>query len=344
MDPLTSKLRELSSVTLDSLISLLSSGQSLYSPDSPSFSDAYDEWPALKSIHYKSRFVNSLRCFPFDPSPELLSEIARLSSTIPDLSFKSLVSLASKSVGSVREVLFASDLILRANPSLFNPEITSDSIVEEGPILRWLIGRVITGKYCTVSADSLVELFVDALFSEEESMASVSVAAVHLFVLSAARRNPIRAKNYCKLIELSQRPGGPRGEHVARGIVHFMKTAYPKDMGNFPRELLLRFPEAPSFVRKFFSQGAMHSEEFLLSWVKIHPEMREASMNYLRILAKTLPLTVLAHFPAADWRTEAKAAISEQVHKKVKSRKTVMTVGVWVLVAAVIGAFYLFYK
>jgi hypothetical protein len=174
------------------------------------------------------------------------------------------------------------------------------------------------------------------MLNEYPPSSAISVAAVHLLALCAGRRNPLSSVNYCKLIELSQRKATPRDKHVVRVLVQFMMVAHASDVENFPNELLLRFPDAPLFVRSFFSQGAMHSEQFLNAWVKAHSELHEASMNYMRVLAKSLPITILAHFPVDDWRGEFRATLYEKVEEKAKRRKKWITFGLCALVGVLV--------
>jgi hypothetical protein len=111
-----------------------------------------------------------------------------------------------------------------------------------------------------------------------------------------------------------------------------MKVAFARDIENFPRELLRRFPESPEIVQQIFYQGALHSEGFLEAWVKVHEEMGEASVRYVKNLAgKNLPITILANFPAADWRNEAKAMLIEKVEGKLRVRRVIGWVVVCVL-------------
>jgi hypothetical protein len=342
MDGLMPRLREISSITLDSLVTTIGAGI----PHYPSFSDGYDEWSTLSTPDYETRFTHSLDCYSSDPSDDLCSEITRLCGTISDLSFSSLISFVSRALTSshptVSGILFAADLIIRATPSIFTPDLISvghSAIDAEGPVLRWLIGRILTRKYCAVSANSIVSLFIDEMLNDDRSSSAISVAAMHLLTLCAGQCNPLSAENYSKLIELSQRQSTPRDKHVVRLLVPFMKVAHVSDIENFPRELLVRFPDAPRFVGTFFLRGAMHDKRFLSAWVKTHAEMHEASMNYLRVLALSFPVPVLAHFPKEDWIDQLRRSLYEKSEKKARRRRWCVTFGILALVIALIAGY-----
>jgi hypothetical protein len=160
--------------------------------------------------------------------------------------------------------------------------------------------------------------------SDDPSFAAFSVAAAHLLALSAVRRNPLTAEHSAQLTEVSMRRETPRDAQVARVIVQLMKASYARDAEEFPRQLIMRFPDAPEFVQGSFLQGALHSEGFLAAWVDAHAEMREPSLRYLKAVAGKLPITILAKFPAEDWRNELKAALAETVEAKTKVRRMVL--------------------
>jgi hypothetical protein len=324
---------------IDRVVSALSNCSSIGVIDGASFADGYDDWDTLESPDYHNRFLSSLGCFSAYSVDDFPSLLDALPPSFTNADFCAAIALAPQSPHPARLLFLVDHLLATHKPSLTfdGTMISHQSIEKVGPIVRWLIGRVIKNQYCPVSVDSLISLFTAELMDENESFTAISVAAAHLITMAAAHRNRLSVENYCTLIQLSQRQETTRDICAGKVIAPFMKSALPADMELFPRELLRRFPDAPVFVRSFFKQGAVHSEEFLKGWIAVHEEMHESSMNYLSQISKFLPVTILAQFPATDSREAIKAKFYERVERRDANQKWSMTnVGVVFLVLALV--------
>jgi hypothetical protein len=113
----------------------------------------------------------------------------------------------------------------------------------------------------------------------------------------------VHASVFVYLFEVLQRNRDNRDRHVAKVIGKLIGTNMIRirDIRNYPRVLMAKYGKnPPHYVLEVFLEKSMRSSGFFKGWLEAHAKTPDLSNEYLRRLARVLPMEMLQQFPARD--------------------------------------------
>jgi hypothetical protein len=166
------------------------------------------------------------------------------------------------------------------------------------PVLTWVLARLAAGR--AVSLGWLLRHFGRCVLAPHPRMDDLAVNLAHVLADAARPAAHVRAAEYVKLVRLSQRTATPRDRHVRDALAPAFFAVRVADVEQYPRALMLEFPECPPFVHSIFVSGAARDARFLRGWLReFRGPNRGLAARYLHAVANRMPLRVLRAFPEA---------------------------------------------
>jgi hypothetical protein len=303
--------------TIFDLASSIDRSISLSPKESQRYHFHYSDFENFSAADYESVISERLNCFARIESPEFDQALKHhIEQFIPGLQLGVFVSMTShvlrheKTAG--HGLLLVLDCALRhfAQQRLMLEKCT-EKIIANGPVLCWLLGRVLAAGII-IPVSSLMKQFEKYLLSREARAASLAVNIAHILRRAVHRKAAVKASQYVTLIKLSERRDTARDRHVRDVLAPVFFSVTVSDVPVYAGALISAFPDCPPFIHAVFLNGARRSGRFLQGWVtECRGRNAAAALRYLRILADRLPVEILKRFP------EKTAPVLEQEQRRV---------------------------
>jgi hypothetical protein len=281
--------------------------------------------------------------------PELIDILTtKLNEFKPDIEINAVFVEVCRSLTPKRQAFYGQLFLLDLYFSLFPSElatlnITPDLLTKVGPILTYLVGRLVI-KNSPFDPGQIVSIFRRYFFDKDAAAAPISVAAIHIVAMSLERWPTLpfrlRATHWVELGELCRLRLSNRDQHVRTVALTVRSQCRIADPENLIPKLLQSYQGCPVFVQNLIVEACKKDKVYLQGWLRAYPTMQEVTRRYLDAIGDKLPQEMRAQFGEDPKEIEREYRDLDAHYKRLR---TSSVVSIFVMLVAGAAAWVAYY-